>query len=152
MTDVFFLAEIARADPEYKIEYYDVPRYDEQGRYQGNTEGWPVLLRASGGFCQYGARIEMSIHRHPILSYTPSGVWIGTWGDKKFVNLRAMRQWASADEAEAIDQLWHRKRKQVQILASRLAEAEEVQGVLEKHFGKKAPPPRARYYREDDIW
>jgi hypothetical protein len=153
MNDTFSAHSLTgKAEPEYKIEHYDVPRYDEHNCYQGAVEGWPVLYRASGNYCQRGARIELSIHRHPILSYTPSGCWIGTWGGKKFVNLRANKQWASTDEAEAIDQLWYRKRKQVQILAQWLQEAEEVQGVLEKHFGKKAPPPRTRYYPDGDYY
>jgi len=152
MTDALFLGEFTKQEPEFKIEHYDVPLYDKD-RFVCTGEDWPVLLRASAGFCQYGARIEISIHRHPVISYTPSGAWIATWGGKKFVNLKANKQWASADEAEAIDQLYYRKRKQVQILSARLAEAKEVKGVLEKHFDKKPPAPRARSYsRHDDDW
>ena len=137
------------ADSDFVIKYYDVPRYDEQGRFQGDISDWPVLLRASGNYRPYGAGIEISVARHPILRYTPSGVWIYTWGGKKFVNLRAGKQWASATEVEAIDQLWHRKRTQVRILESRLTEAKEVHDILVKHFYKKPPAPRSRYYASD---
>lgn len=139
--------EISAPDPETVTEYYAVPHYDKQSRFQPHDETWPVLYRASGSILAYGPNyVEISIHIHPVVRYTPSGAWIATWSGEKFVNLRAGKQWASADEAEAIDQLWHRKRAQVRILSSRLAEAKQVKEAMAKTFDKKEPAPRTRYW------
>jgi hypothetical protein len=131
------------------VRYYD-------GGSVRCVEGWddkaPAtkahLLRASGRSSE-GAT-EIVLERHAILRYTPCGVWIDTWKGDKYVNLRAGKQWASTSEAEAIDQLYHRKRAQVRILRTQLADAEAVQAAMEKHLGKKAPLRRwnhnADYY------
>lgn len=142
--DVFASTFSLPPEKEFQVRHYDVPRYDQEV-FQRTPEGWPVLHRASGGWAQYGPRIEISIHRHPVISYTACGCWISTWEGKKFVNLRAEKQWASGSEAEAIRQLYFRKRKHIQHLQRNLSEAEEALEVLEKHFDQKPPP--ARPYR-----
>ena len=145
-----------------KLDHYDFPEtiIDDSlrvRRYAGSLRvrryaGSPnshhdcaVLLRASGRATD-AQDVEIVVEQHKVLSYTPCGAWIETWGKKRFVNLRAGKQWASADEAEAIDQLWHRKRAQVRILSSRLAEAEQVKEAMAKAFDKKEPAPRTRYW------
>lgn len=145
MTDALFLGEFAKTEKEFQVKHYEVPRYADGGPFLYTPPDWPVLYRASGGWASYGPRIEISIHQHPVISYTAQGCWIHTWQGKKFVNLRAEKQWASDSEAEAIRQLYFRKRKQIQYLQRNLSEAEEALGVLEKHFDQKPPP--ARPYR-----
>lgn len=109
------------------------------------------LLRASGR--AGGGYVEIVLEHHAILRYTPCGAWVDTFAGEKFVNLRAGKQWASATETEAIDQLYYRKRKQVKILAARLAESETVQAAMEKHLGKKPPALRPwRPYSEYDYY
>lgn len=108
------------------------------------TRGHAHLLRASG-WAREG-HVEIRLEHHAILRYTPCGAWVDTWAGERFVNLRAGKQWASTTEAEAVDQLYHRKRAQVRILGAQLAGAEAVQAAMEKHLGKKPPPPRPRYY------
>lgn len=98
------------------------------------------LLRASGRAAE--GVVEIVLERHAIIRYTPCGAWVDTFGREKFVNLRAGKQWASATDTEAIDQLYYRKRKQVSILDARLTEAKAVQAAMEKHLGKKPPSPR----------
>lgn len=118
------------------------------GYYSGGPQdhfGAPLLLRASGRASE--GQTEIVMERHVVLSYTPCGAWIDTWDGKRFVNLRAGKQWASTTEAEAIDQLYYRKRTQVRILSARLDEAREVLAAMEEHLGKKAPPAR-RYTSE----
>lgn len=156
MNDTLFLGEFTRdaAEEKARIEYFDGgPAYRFGfGRYAVRDNDLPHpahLLRASGQADTQGF-VQISIERHLILSYTPSGAWIDTWKGKKFVNLRANKQWASADEAEAIDQLYHRKRSQVRILEARLDSAKTVKANLEKHFGKVPPAPRS-YWRDDDY-
>lgn len=133
-----FLADV---EPEtgFRVRQYD-------GGPISCTEKWDgppacaCLLRASGRASD--GNVEIVVERHAILRYTPAGAWIDTYGGKRFVNLRASKQWASATEAEAIDQLYHRKRAQVRILESRFAEAKGVQAAMEKHLGKTPPAPR----------
>lgn len=136
----FFTDGIAESEAGFRIRRYD-------GGSISCTEQWDgpaacaCLLRASGRVSD--GNVEIVVERHAILRYTPCGAWIDRFGGEKFVNLRAGKQWASVTETEAVDQLYHRKRTQVRILESRFAEAKAVQAAMEKHLGKKAPPPRA---------
>lgn len=130
------------------------------GRYAGGQihviDGWDgpafkaCLVRASGRAS--AGQVEIVIEHHAVIRYTPCGAWIDTWEGDKFVNLRAEKQWASATEAEAIDQLYYRKHKQVRILEARLEEAREVQAAMEKHFDKKPRPARRYHYSEYDYY
>lgn len=143
MNEALLLGDFVQADEPYTIRYYDGDAYYEHGNVRARDVAH--LMRASGRFYRDGSdSVEISIDCHRILSYTPCGVWVATWEGKKFVNLRASKQWASVTEAEAIDQLYYRKRTQVRILESRLVEAKGVLAVLEKHFDKK-PPARRPY-------
>lgn len=143
-----FLAEV-EAGTSFRVRHYD-------GGPLRCTEEWdgpPVracLLRASGRASE--GNVEIVVERHAILRYTPTGAWIDTYDGEKFISLRSVKQWASATEAEAVDQLYHRKRAQVRILESRFAEAKEVQAAMEKHLGKKPPPRRAWRSSEYDYY
>lgn len=143
---------VAGVQGEFRICQYDVPWYDEENKFHHTGQDWPVLFRASGNYADYGERIEISVHRHPIIRYTACGCWIATWSGKKFVNLKCEKQWASDSQDEAIRQLYFRKRKQIQHLERQTAEATEVHDVLVKHFGQKPPAPRPRTYRDYDDY
>lgn len=135
----------AEPEPEFRISHYDGARHSFHG-----DDTSPRLVRASGHW-QQDCQVDIAIERYLILSYTPSGVWIEQFDGKKFVNLRAGKQWASVTEEEAIDQLYWRKCSQVRILESRLESAQRTKAVLEKHFGKKPRAPR-RYSGESDYY
>lgn len=70
----------------------------------------------------------------PIIKYTPCGAVISyghEWDKPRFVNLRAVKQWASATMDEAVEQLRHRKIRQIKILRSRLDDAEDALYLIE---------------------
>lgn len=143
----------AEPEPEFRITHYDggvLSTGHQHAEILPDAKIVPHLLRASG-HCQSNCPVEIAIHCHVILSYTPSGAWIDRYEGKKFVNLRAGKQWASMTEAEAIDQLYWRKCTQVRILESRLEEAQAAKETLEKHFGKKPRAPR-RYSSDYDYY
>lgn len=72
-------------------------------------------------------RVCVRLSAFVILSYTAHGAWLNLGeGKKKFVNLRATRQWASADKPEALYHLICRRRRQVEILAGQLTGAREI--------------------------
>ncbi len=149
--DTIFDAEqfqIEEAQGKADIGYFDGGPAHQFGYDRAMDGRHPAHLMRASGHCSQDCAVNISIERHLILAYTACGVWVDRWGDKKFVNLRAAKQWASTDEAEAIDQLYHRKRSQVRILTARLADAEGVLENLQTHFGKKAPPDR-RYWPEE---
>lgn len=153
MSNSLFLGEFVREPAAAcEINYYDGDAYYDHGNVRAGDVAH--LLRASGRYRRDGVgTIELCIERHRILSYTPSGAWIATWSGKKFVNLRAGKQWASTTEAEAIDQLYHRKRSHIRIVSAQLAEAQDVLAILESQFDKKPPTPRPRnYYRDYDYY
>lgn len=149
-----FTAEVCWEETEdYALQEYTIPRFMPDGSYLSTPFDWPVLLRVNAGWGDgIRARIELSVNRHPILRYTACGCWIAVYGSKpKFINLRAEKQWASAEQTEAIRQLSYRKRKQVLHLSRRLEEAKEALAVLETHFGHK-PASRKTYSGDFDDY
>lgn len=94
--------------------------------------GVPVLFRARSQRQEDGST-NIVFEAIPIVSYTSCGVRIAhqNFGNRpqpkgRYVNLRATKQWASATMDEAVEQLRHRKRRQICILDARLADAEEA--------------------------
>lgn len=67
----------------------------------------------------------------PILSYTASGAWIDVYGQRKFVNLRARKQYACGTEADALASLRARKERQIVILSAQLRNATRVLKMLD---------------------
>jgi hypothetical protein len=99
-------------------------------------DDWPCLYRADGGTWEWG-ETYLEYWAYKILSYTPSGVWIEHHGSKgkKFVNLKCVKQWASATKEEALLSLEHRRRRQIRILSHQLQQAEAVYEAV-KHARK----------------
>lgn len=77
-----------------------------------------------------GLDVSVQLVAYRIERYTPCGAWIRLGTDYeskprlKFVNLRAEKQWASAERDVAIYHLTRRRTAQVRILAHRLECAE----------------------------
>lgn len=55
-----------------------------------------------------------------ILSQTECGAWICIFGGKKFVNLKARKQWASVTEQKALDCFIARKNRHLNILRGQI--------------------------------
>ena len=148
--DAFLVAP--PAEPELVVDTYDGPGMPPSwnGLVNQPVARHAHLLRASAQ-C-YGDQVRISLERHRIEAYTACGARISMGGGKtKFVNLRAGKQWASTTQDEAIDQLYHRKRRQVLILEGRLTDAQQAVKAMETHLGKVPPAPRPRnYYRDYD--
>lgn len=135
-------------EPSLPIEYYPGSCYEP---HWGTVElEYPACLYRASGWVGDQSKPQIHVERQRITGYTPCGVWILTAaGKKKYVNLRAEKQWASAHVQEAIDQLQYRKRKQVRILEHQLDMAKEVLDAMEKAFPKKArtySPSRYDYF------
>ena len=73
----------------------------------------------TGESCGPG-RVALVTRRYPISSYTAQGAWIDMYGEKKFVNLRAVKQYANAHEHEAKEAFKARKERQIRILENQL--------------------------------
>ena len=69
-----------------------------------------------------GHNVVVTMKRYNVMSRTPNGAWI--WLDnenrKRFVNLKAKKQFASNTELKAIDQFLHRNYRLRKILEARL--------------------------------
>lgn len=70
------------------------------------------------------SKIVLVKHEHPVISATPTGVWIDVLGRKRFVKLNARKRYACPTEAEALESFRARKRRQIRILKHNLAAAE----------------------------
>lgn len=147
-----FLAT-APAEPELRIDTWDGPGMPPRLNWDEAPPLHAHLLRASA--CSGQGQVVISLERHRIEAYTRCGARISMgYGKTKFVNLRACKQWASTTQDEAIDQLYHRKRRQVLILEGRLDDAKECLKGMETHLGKVPPAPRPRRYYDpyDDYY
>lgn len=71
-------------------------------------------------------RLVVQVHTYPIISYTPKGAWIDAYGKQKFVNLRAVKQWACGTVSDAREAFHYRKLRQIQILEAQLRTAKEA--------------------------
>lgn len=111
--DVWFVNTPLTKLVDGKYVYRDLPSYDE-------TKG-PILYRAHCENRGDGLNPCVWFSSYPIVGYTPCGVWIGQGiKRKKFVNLKAQRQWATLTKDEAFNHLKHRKRRQLEILSWKL--------------------------------
>lgn len=76
-----------------------------------------------------GSTTRVHLHTYRVLSRTRCGAWITCWNDRddrRFVRLTARKQFASNTKNEALDCFKHRKKAQVRILKSQLANAERA--------------------------
>lgn len=104
-------------------------KYDFDGYFAAKRTGC-VLYRAASRRDETGTT-SIHVHAIPIVRYTACGAWISEFGYERFVNLRAVKQYASVTKGEAYEQLKHRKRRQVAILRAMLEDAEQALAVLE---------------------
>lgn len=95
-------------------------------------KGEAILYRAEDSTDGDG-NTRITIRGFLIVGYTRCGAQIVGYGRRpKFVNLRAVKQFASGTKEEALRQLWYRKHRQIQILSHRLASAETAYSILDK--------------------
>ena len=66
-----------------------------------------------------GLRVEVYLHRYPVIKYTPKGVWVNVYGRKRFVLLSARKKFACKDLDEALESFLARKRRYLSILSSK---------------------------------
>lgn len=86
--------------------------------------------RVSNGVDEYerslGGGVKVRLDRFCITKKTPKGVWIDAWGEDKFVNLTAVKQYACVSVESAKQSYLARKKRQISILSSRLRLAESA--------------------------
>lgn len=90
--------------------YWEIPR------------NWPVLYRAFSNTFEINGTL-ISYQDYPIIAYTPKGVWISDFENERFINLKAVRQWASLTKEEAAQHLMYRKLAQIRIIENQLVNA-----------------------------
>jgi len=96
---------------------------------------WPVLYRAHSRveFADYYVSASVWFAAYRILDYTPCGVWISQGVQKrKFVNLKAVKQWAYLTKEEALHSLNRRKQMHVRHLTHELAAAEALADYVQR--------------------
>lgn len=78
-------------------------------------------------------RLTLECREFRVLKWTPCGAWIEHGFDKKFVLLTARKQFACRTKEEAAMAFRARKKRQIHILKSQLAEAITALAILTKH-------------------
>lgn len=78
-------------------------------------------------------RVEIVLRTYKISRYTTTGAWIILYGNEtKFVNLRAVKQYASASVEEAKEGFIARKLRYIKIMEGQIAETENALEQLNK--------------------
>ncbi len=112
----------------------------------GFYEGKPVLFRAESSYYE-SSGTQIDFNAYEIIAYTPCGVRINNYTNKgRFVNLRAVKQWASPTMQEAVDQLRYRKVAQVRHLHRALDNARSALGLLNVSFDELERPKFAALF------
>jgi hypothetical protein len=66
------------------------------------------------------------LHEFDVVRETPCGAWIQhSYGKKRFINLRCVKQWASKTPEEAKKNFLARKKRQISILEHQLQDAKD---------------------------
>lgn len=83
-------------------------------------------------------RVMLVKSSFPVLSTTPTGVWLDVYGAKRFVKLDARKRFACPTEAEALESFHARKRRQIRLLKHQLRRAETALTLTEDREGSFA--------------
>lgn len=78
--------------------------------------------------------VEIVLCTFEVLKYTPKGIWLDNWGQRKFVLKEATKRWACATEAEARVSFLARKRKQLRIYQSRAQDVKDAIIAFNRRF------------------
>jgi hypothetical protein len=110
----------------------------------------PCLIRCIGFD---NDRREYAFCEYPILKQTRTGAWID-WGHrKKFVKLKAQKQYASLTKEKAVECYKKRLMRRIVILKSQLSEAERMRNSIFYYTNdaamKSSPEPRTRSWLDD---
>lgn len=82
--------------------------------------------------CHVGGYLNVYIHEYNVIRETPCGGWIIVrGGDKKFVNLQAVKQYASKTPEIAKTCFLARKKRQLKILRAQIGLVEEAIELLD---------------------
>ena len=88
------------------------------------------LYRVDGDWEEDGSFQGLKCWSYKIEKRTPCGAWIRIWGSpevkrgRKFVNIDAMKPWASTTPEKARDEFITRRKAYIRILGGRLSMAE----------------------------
>lgn len=108
---------------------------------------YPLVLVPKERFYRYtDRRGVVLLEKYDVLRHTRCGVWIDVWGEPKFVNTNATKQWACATEASAKISFLARKARQRKILQARLEDLD--QAVIAMNEGRVADYSRSAFYSE----
>ena len=80
-----------------------------------------------------GSHVKVLLDRFCIMKRTPKGAWIDIWGEKRFVNLTARKQYACDSPEEARQSYLARKKRQVRILSSQLSSSKSAMALMESN-------------------
>lgn len=110
--------------------------YADNGiQVRNHLEGHAVLYRACDE-CDESGHVTVVVWPYRIVKYTPCGAWIETYagGKQRFVNLRDhVKTWASTTIPSAVDRLYHRKRRQIEIIRWQRDIAERAIDIIEHY-------------------
>lgn len=84
----------------------------------------------------YEVGTHIAMYKHLIIKRTPCGAWIDRYGHKKFVNLKAVKQYAYETQEAAWVSFKRRKARQLLILTGQAQYAKHLNEWL-----KTAEPP-----------
>lgn len=94
-----------------------------------------VSLSPDGIESYYSVGPKLKLHKYRIIKRTPCGAWISLGYPpfsvidnmhRKFVNLKANKQFACETEERALESFYARKRRQIKILRAQLRRAERA--------------------------
>lgn len=101
LDDIWFIPRMGK--PQYRPAPADAIDRLYRAEWSRINEPGSILVRA-----------------YRVIKRTPRGAWIDRgWGETRFVNLHAKKQFASNTEAEAVKQMLHRAKRYLRILEAR---------------------------------
>lgn len=92
--------------------------------------------RVSGGINDFGepegpGHTEIRMREFQVTKYTPKGVWLNWYGDKKFVLRDARKRYACPTTKEAMESFLARKKRQLSILTAQASGVREAIALAE---------------------
>ena len=77
------------------------------------------------------SHVKVYLHEYPIINYTPKGVWINDYGNRKFVLSSGRKRFAHPTKEEAKASFIARKIRQAEIYRARVQDAETAIQIIE---------------------
>lgn len=89
----------------------------EDARYSSGVDEWDNSL---------GSHVEVHLHTFDVIRETKTGVWLLSFGVKRFAKLEARKRFACPTIEEALESFLARKARQSSIYKARLEDIEEA--------------------------